>query len=230
MPPPSSHARLTTLALNSRAAAICAAHPFWRAPVTREQVEGLVSQVREQPGDALVFVDDHFKVVVESDREKVLRSRALLKEGSAAGWPDGLSPRRFYLDTAKWGARRAEIDPLDVYEALKAALDAANGGAGPAATGKAREALVGKWKHEKGKTLITLEFTADTLRYRNTTPGAGPPGETPYKVLAEKTLEMPHLGRSGTETVTIDSLSADKLVLSGGDTWKFDKTEFTKEK
>jgi hypothetical protein len=28
---------------------------------------------------------------------------------------------------------------------------------------------------------------------------------------------------------TIDSLSTDKLVLSGGDTWKFDKTEFTKE-
>jgi hypothetical protein len=49
-------------------------------------------------------------------------------------------------------------------------------------------------------------------------------------VLDEKRLEMPHLGMTETEKVTIDSLSTGKLVLSGGATWKFDKTEFTKEK
>jgi hypothetical protein len=98
--------------------------------------------------------------------------------------------------------------------------------------------ILGKWKHEKDKTLITLEFTkdkinptSDKLSYRNNRPGSGPPGEAPYKVLDDKTLEMPKLGEvPTTEKVTIDSLSSDKLVLSGGDTWKFDKTEFTKEK
>lgn len=106
-----------------------------------------------------------------------------------------------------------------------------DGSAAPKAdTSKTREQLLGKWKHEKGKTVITLEFTPEKLSYRNNRSDAGPPGETPYKVLDEKTLEMPHLGRTGTEKVTIDSLSADRLVLSGGDSWKFDKAEFTKEK
>ncbi len=94
-----------------------------------------------------------------------------------------------------------------------------------------RQLLLGKWKHEKDNTVITLEFTADKLSYRNNRPDAGPPGETPYKVLDEKTLEMPKLGVAPlTEKVTIDSLLADKMALSGGESWKFDKTEFTKEK
>jgi hypothetical protein len=98
-------------------------------------------------------------------------------------------------------------------------------------TSNTKEMLVGKWKHEKDKTVITLEFAADKLSYRNNRLDAGPPGETPYKVLDDKTLEMPQLGVAPLiEKVTIDSLSADKLVLSGGDSWKFDKTEFTKQK
>jgi hypothetical protein len=99
-----------------------------------------------------------------------------------------------------------------------------------AAASNTKLLLLGKWKHENGKTVITLEFTADKVSYRNNRPDAGPPGETPYKVLDDKTLEMPHLGVAPlTEKVAIDSLSAEKLVLSGGGTWKFDKTAFTKQ-
>jgi hypothetical protein len=96
---------------------------------------------------------------------------------------------------------------------------------------KTKQMLLGKWKHEKDNAVISLEFTADRLSYRNSRPNAGPPGETPYKVLDDKTLEMPRLGVAPlTEKITIDSLSADRLVLSGGESWKFDKTEFAKQK
>lgn len=43
---------------------------------------------------------------------------------------------------------------------------------------------------------------------------------------SQTSAELAHLGMTGMEKVTIDSLSVDKLVLSGGDTWKFDKTEY----
>jgi hypothetical protein len=118
-----AHPRLSMITLNSRAAALCAAHPFWRVPVERAQVEELVQKVRGQEGEALVFVDDHFKVVVEADPEKVARSRESLKGGGAAGWPEGLSERRFYLDTARLGARPSTEKVLD---ALEQALDAAD--------------------------------------------------------------------------------------------------------
>src|SRR5262249_16138300 len=43
-----------------------------------------------------------------------------------------------------------------------------------------------------------------------------------------KKLELPKNNQPFEEVVTIDSLTKDKLVLSGGDTWKFAKTEFAR--
>jgi hypothetical protein len=45
-----------------------------------------------------------------------------------------------------------------------------------------------------------------------------------YTVIDEKTLSL-----GGGEKLTIDSISSEKLVLSGG-LWKFDRTEFTRQK
>jgi hypothetical protein len=45
-----------------------------------------------------------------------------------------------------------------------------------------------------------------------------------YTVVDEKTLDL-----GGGEKLVVESISSDKLVLSGGP-WKFDKTEFTREK
>jgi uncharacterized protein (TIGR03066 family) len=96
------------------------------------------------------------------------------------------------------------------------------------ATGKEGEAklkkqLVGKWKHEKDENIIILEFTKDRVTFSNEKPNFS--GQGDYAVLDGKTLELP--GDKGAEDkVTVDSISDDKLVISGGSSWKFKKTEF----
>jgi hypothetical protein len=88
-----------------------------------------------------------------------------------------------------------------------------------------------KWKHRKGTTTITLEFSrlgyivgSPVVKYTKTEGSARGSGSVTYTVLDQKTLSL----ASG-EKLTIDSLSGEELVLSGGP-WKFDKTEFAREK
>ena len=87
------------------------------------------------------------------------------------------------------------------------------------------------WKHKKGNASITLEFSRlgyivgnRVIKYTTAEGGASGGGSVTYTVIDDKTLSL----ASG-ERLTIDSLSREKLVLSGGP-WKLDKTEFERQK
>jgi hypothetical protein len=97
------------------------------------------------------------------------------------------------------------------------------------------------WKRQEDNWIITVTFTRFfivgnrevTFKKRL---GTLPEGEGPsasdsatYRVLDAKTLEMGTPPGKPPEKLTIDSITSQKLVLSGGP-WKFDKTEFTKQK
>lgn len=99
------------------------------------------------------------------------------------------------------------------------------------------EGIVGVWKHEKDDTIITLEFGSwvghpfrppHEVRFTSNKAGASGSGRGTYRAIDPGTLEMP--AAAAHETVTIDSITSEKLVLSGGGTWKFNKTEFTRQK
>jgi hypothetical protein len=89
------------------------------------------------------------------------------------------------------------------------------------------------WKHQKGKASITLEFSRigyivgnPVVEYTTNEGSISGRGSVTYTVVDEKTLSL-----AGGEKLTIDSISSEKLVLSGGlFLWKFDKTEFTRQK
>ncbi len=87
------------------------------------------------------------------------------------------------------------------------------------------------WKHRSAKGTITLEFTRlgyivgnPVVKYTTSEGGVEGSGSMTYVVLDPKTLSL-----AGGQRLTIDSISSDNLVLSGGP-WKFNKTEFTKQK
>ena len=87
------------------------------------------------------------------------------------------------------------------------------------------------WTHQQGNATITLEFSRlgyivgnPVVKYTTTEGSTSGRGSVTYTVLDEKTLSL----ASG-EKLTIDSISSEELVLSGGP-WKFDKTEFTRHK
>jgi hypothetical protein len=94
------------------------------------------------------------------------------------------------------------------------------------------------WKHQKGNASITLEFSRlgylvgnPVVKYTITDGSASGGGSVTYTIVDEKTLSL----ASG-EKLTIDRISSEELVLSGGlgkgtpMPWKFDKTEFTRQK
>jgi hypothetical protein len=62
------------------------------------------------------------------------------------------------------------------------------------------------------------------VKYTKTEGSASGRGSVTYTVLDQKTLSL----ASG-EKLTIDSISSEKLVLSGGP-WKVGKTEFARKK
>jgi hypothetical protein len=87
------------------------------------------------------------------------------------------------------------------------------------------------WKHQKGNGSITLEFSRlgyilgnPVIKYTSTEGSASGRGSVTYTALDEKTLSL----ASG-EKLTIDSLSSEELVLSGGP-WKLNKTDFARQK
>ena len=87
------------------------------------------------------------------------------------------------------------------------------------------------WKHQKGNGSITLEFSRlgyslgnPVVNYTESEGSASGRGSVTYTVLDEKTLSL----ASG-EKLTIDSISSEEMVLSGGP-WKFNKTEFARQK
>ena len=81
--------------------------------------------------------------------------------------------------------------------------------------GKASELILGKWVCQKGDTTITLEFSADKVEGKWKSDGSGPSMNGTYKVLDESTVEMPKFAGGFEEKVKIESISKDKLVLSG---------------
>ncbi len=102
------------------------------------------------------------------------------------------------------------------------------------------EGIFGEWKHEKNKMILTVEFRRGLFgpytSYKWNRDGASGSGEATFTVIDSKTLAL----EGGPGTITIDSFTNEKLVLSGqefGDLgWpggilkNFDKTEFTKQK
>jgi uncharacterized protein (TIGR03066 family) len=93
---------------------------------------------------------------------------------------------------------------------------------------KVAELIRGKWKYQAKGFGMTLEFSADQVTgKRLNADGSGPSWQGTYKIVDDHTLEWPKPGELGEEQVTIDSISMDKLVLSGGVT-KLDKAEFTR--
>jgi hypothetical protein len=85
------------------------------------------------------------------------------------------------------------------------------------------------WKHQNGNATVTLEFGrlgyivgSPVVRYTTTEGSAKGRGSVTYRVLDDKTLSL----ASG-EKLTIENISSDQLVLSGGP-WKLDKTAFKK--
>jgi hypothetical protein len=102
------------------------------------------------------------------------------------------------------------------------------------------EGIYGEWKHEKDKMILTVEFRRGLFQpstsYKWNREGAGGRGEATFTILDAKTLELG--GGPDPPKLTIDSITSEKLVLSGGfpifgheQGWKsFDKTEFTKQR
>jgi hypothetical protein len=87
------------------------------------------------------------------------------------------------------------------------------------------------WKHRKGTTTITLEFSRlgysmgnPVVKYTKTEGSASGRGSATYTVLDQKTLSL----ASG-EKLIIDGIRSEKWAQSGGP-WKVDKTEFAREK
>jgi uncharacterized protein (TIGR03066 family) len=92
---------------------------------------------------------------------------------------------------------------------------------------QAAEQIKGKWKCEKDGAIINLEFgdkATGSWKYGS----SGPSFEGTYKVIDDKTLEIPKFGGGFEEKVKIESLSGDKLVLSGF-SYKSGTYEFTKQ-
>jgi hypothetical protein len=85
------------------------------------------------------------------------------------------------------------------------------------------------WQRQEKDWVMTVEFTRYLLvgnrevTFNREGKGNSERHSETYRVLDAKTLKI------GTQTLTIDSITSEKLVLSGGP-WKFDKTEFTKQK
>jgi hypothetical protein len=67
------------------------------------------------------------------------------------------------------------------------------------------------------------------VKYTTTDGSASGSGAMTYTVHDAKTLELTTPPGMPPEKLTINSITMEKLVLSGGP-WKFDKTEFTKLK
>jgi hypothetical protein len=107
--------------------------------------------------------------------------------------------------------------PLGVVACL---LPVASGcGSKDKATKEVEELILGKWQHEKGNTLSTLAFAAGRVKIVRETNGIGWSKTDSYRVVNSKTLGLPNLGESfEEEEVTIDSVTKDRLVLSGGQT------------
>ena len=85
------------------------------------------------------------------------------------------------------------------------------------------------WKHQNDDATIAVEFGrlghivgSPVVRYTTSQGSATGRGSVTYTVLDDNTLSL----ASG-EKLTIDSISSERLVLSGGP-WKLDKTEFRK--
>jgi hypothetical protein len=85
------------------------------------------------------------------------------------------------------------------------------------------------WKHEQDDATIVVEFGrrgyivgSPVMRYMTSRGSATGCGSVTYTVQYDNTLTL----ASG-DKLTIDSISSERLVLSGGP-WKLDKTEFRK--
>jgi uncharacterized protein (TIGR03066 family) len=92
---------------------------------------------------------------------------------------------------------------------------------------QAAEQIKGKWKCEKDGAVITLEFgdkATGSWKYGS----SGPSFQGTYSVIDDKTLEIPKFGGGAEEKVKIESLSGDKLVLSGF-SYKSGTYEFAKQ-
>ena len=87
------------------------------------------------------------------------------------------------------------------------------------------------WRHQDDKATVTIEFGRlwhvlgnPVVRYTRTEGSASGRGSVTYRAADEKTLSL-----AGGKNLTIDNLSNEQLILSGGD-WKFDKTEFRRQR
>jgi hypothetical protein len=87
------------------------------------------------------------------------------------------------------------------------------------------------WTHQNDKATLVLKFGrlgyfvgSPVVRYTTTEGSASGRASVTYTVLDDKTLSL----ASG-EKLTINKISSEQLVLSGGP-WKLDKTEFKKQK
>ena len=85
------------------------------------------------------------------------------------------------------------------------------------------------WTHQHDDVTIVVEFGrlgyivgSPVVSYRTSQGSATGRGSVTYTVLDDNALSL----ASG-EKLTIDSITSDRLVLSGGP-WKLDKTEFRK--
>ena len=105
--------------------------------------------------------------------------------------------------------------------------------------GAAYEGVV--WQRQDNDSIITVEFRRIFIvgnrevtfqrRLATLPEGEGPSARhsATYTVLDAKTLELSTAPGTPPEKLTIDSITREKLVLSGGP-WKLDKTEFTRQK
>ena len=85
------------------------------------------------------------------------------------------------------------------------------------------------WKHQHDDATIVVEFGrlgyivgSPVVRHTTSQGSATGRGSVTYTVLDDNTLSL-----ASAEKLTVDSISSERLVLSGGP-WKLDKTEFRK--
>lgn len=106
------------LADKSELIAHIVAHAFWKTGPNKEQVSNLVDKLHDQQADTILYVDQSFHSVMNTDRLANIQFRELERDGIVLH-PTGINEPFIYLDLKKY-AKRPPIEQLlgDIKDAL----------------------------------------------------------------------------------------------------------------
>jgi hypothetical protein len=91
-------------------------HRFWKKPPSAEQVKKLAETTVRLQSDALVYVDDHYQVVIidgDAARQWRRTEKEMAREHVGIGSPEGIGDRYFRIDMNQWAVRPTTAQVLD---------------------------------------------------------------------------------------------------------------------